>query len=73
MKDAVVLIFANKQDLPGALSLQQISDRLEIPTIQATGRHCAIFSSSAWEAPETINQGFDWVVADIGKRVYVLE
>jgi hypothetical protein len=50
-----------------------LSEHLEISKIQATGRHCAIFSCSAWEAPETIEAGFTWVVTDIAKRVYVLE
>jgi ADP-ribosylation factor-like protein 2 len=70
---ASLLILANKQDLDGACNLQQISEHLEISSIQATGRHCAIFACSAWAQPESILAGFNWVVGDIGKRVYVLE
>ena len=70
---ASLLIFANKQDIPGACSLQEISKNLDLPSIQATGRHCAIFACSAWKSPETVQAGFDWVVKDIGTRVYVLD
>ena len=70
---ASLLVFANKQDMPGACTLQEISEHLEISSIQATGRHCAIFACSAWESLESVQAGFSWAVSDIAKRVYVLE
>ncbi len=33
LKDAVVLVFANKQDLPNALSVSQVGDQLGLPQI----------------------------------------
>ncbi|KNC85773.1 hypothetical protein SARC_02038 [Sphaeroforma arctica JP610] len=34
MKDAMVLVFANKQDVPGAMKPQEISERLGLPVIR---------------------------------------
>jgi ADP-ribosylation factor-like protein 2 len=68
---ASLLILANKQDLDGALSAAEIADALELHKIQATGRHCAVFPCSAWEADKSsVNGGIEWLVADIAARVY---
>jgi ADP-ribosylation factor protein 1 len=34
LKDAVLLVFANKQDLPGALTCPEITDKLGLHTIR---------------------------------------
>ena len=67
---ASLLILANKQDLPGALTAKEIADILEMEKIQATGRHCAVFPCSAWTAKESIEKAMDWLVTDIAARVY---
>ena len=70
---ASLLIFANKQDIPGVASVSEIADILELSKIQETGRHCAIFACSAYESKDSIERGIAWIVGDIGKRVYVLQ
>ncbi len=67
---ATLLVMANKQDLPGALSVSEISDILGVDRI-AKNRHCAIFPSSAYE-PESVSNGVNWIVEDIGSRIYTL-
>ena len=67
---ASLLIFANKQDLDGALSAKEIAETLELEKIQATGRHCAVFPCSAWSDKDSIAQGLSWLVSDIASRVY---
>ena len=69
---ASLLVFANKQDLPGALSIYEISEFLQISDIQKGGRHCQVVSCSAWEDQGGVENGFQWIVADIASRVYVL-
>ena len=34
LKDAVVLVFANKQDLPGAMTTPEVTDKLGLHTIR---------------------------------------
>ncbi len=34
LKDAIILVMANKQDLPNALTVEEVSERLEIQNIK---------------------------------------
>jgi ADP-ribosylation factor-like protein 1 len=45
LKDAALIVFANKQDLPNALSCEQIADRLGLASLKS--RQWAIFKTSA--------------------------
>jgi hypothetical protein len=45
LKDALILVYANKQDLPGALSEAQISESLGLHDVKS--RPWAIFKTSA--------------------------
>ncbi|KEI40588.1 uncharacterized protein L969DRAFT_93132 [Mixia osmundae IAM 14324] len=64
---ASILIFANKQDLSGALSCNEISQILDLDTIK---RHdWRIQPCSALKA-ENLTAGFDWAVRTVSKRVY---
>ncbi|KAM7267798.1 hypothetical protein ACFE04_009964 [Oxalis oulophora] len=58
LKGAVVLIFANKQDLPGALDDAAITEALELHKIKS--RQWSIFKTSAIKG-EGIFEGFDWL------------
>ncbi|RXH70881.1 hypothetical protein DVH24_015503 [Malus domestica] len=57
LKGAVVLIFANKQDLPGALDDAAITEALEFHKIK--NRQWAIFKTSAIKG-EGLFEGLDW-------------
>lgn len=66
LKDVVLLIFANKQDLPNAMKLNEISDKLNLNVlcskhswfIQAT---CAIHGCGLYE-------GLDWLSTELNKK-----
>ncbi|KAJ0583607.1 putative small GTPase superfamily, ARF/SAR type, P-loop containing nucleoside triphosphate hydrolase [Helianthus annuus] len=57
LKGAVVLIFANKQDLPGALDDAAVTESLELHKIK--NRQWSIFKTSAIKG-EGLFEGLDW-------------
>ncbi|EIE20557.1 ARF/SAR superfamily [Coccomyxa subellipsoidea C-169] len=63
---ATLLILANKQDLPGALSAAEIKDVLELKA--AGTRHWRILGCSAVTGAGLLT-GFDWVLSDIQGRI----
>ena len=85
---ASLLIWANKQDLEGSLSMAEIAKalRLRIPTEQNDSssidmpndgfgndldRHWSIQACSAMTG-EGLLEGMDWLVKDIGERIFML-
>jgi len=68
---ASLLIFANKQDLGGALSVQEISEVLNLDGDDISGRHWTIFGCSAVTG-EGLENGVDWVVTDIASRIFMM-
>jgi len=58
LADAVVLVYANKQDLPGALSDAQITEGLGLAEIK--DRQWAIFKTSAIKG-EGLWEGMEWL------------
>lgn len=66
---ATLLVFANKQDVDGALTIDEISKVIRIDLIG--NRNCKIVACSA-RAGTGCQEGFEWIVQDIGQRVYLL-
>lgn len=66
-----LLIFANKQDLGGALSLEAISESLGLLDEDISGRHFTICACSAMTG-EGLEKGINWLVNDISSRVFVM-
>jgi len=60
LKDAALIVFANKQDLPNALSCEQIADRLGLASLKS--RQWAIFKTSAVKG-DGLFEGLDWLCA----------
>ena len=58
LADAVILVYANKQDLPGALSDAQITEGLGLAEIK--DRQWAIFKTSAIKG-EGLWEGMEWL------------
>ncbi|XBI38131.1 hypothetical protein VPH35_123255 [Triticum aestivum] len=58
LKGAVVLVYANKQDLPGALNDAAITESLELHKIKS--RQWAIFKTSAIKG-EGLFEGLNWL------------
>jgi len=65
------LIFANKQDLGGALSPERISEILGLNDDDISGRHWTIFGCSAMTG-EGLAAGVDWIVRDIASRIFIM-
>ncbi|KUF83559.1 ADP-ribosylation factor protein 2 [Phytophthora nicotianae] len=69
---ATLLIFANKQDLPGALSSAEIADALGLRSAQFSTRHWSIISCSAVTGDGLVD-GIDWLVGDVASRIFLME
>lgn len=65
LKNCPVLVFANKQDLPTALTLAEISNLLGLSNIK--NRQWAIFKSSATKG-FGLEEGLDWLSNAIRKE-----
>uniref|UniRef100_A0A8D0PYE0 ADP-ribosylation factor-like protein 2 n=1 Tax=Sus scrofa TaxID=9823 RepID=A0A8D0PYE0_PIG len=67
---ATLLIFANKQDLPGALSSKAIREALELDSIRS--HHWCIQGCSAVTG-ENLLPGIDWLLDDISSRIFMAD
>ncbi|KAI7854658.1 ADP-ribosylation factor family-domain-containing protein [Circinella umbellata] len=59
LKDAALLVFANKQDMEGALSAAEVADALGLSTLK--NRQYSIYKTSAIKG-EGLTDGLDWLV-----------
>lgn len=70
---ASVLILANKQDIDGSLSSEEIEQALQLsenkPIFQ--NRHWSIRPCSAFSG-RGLAEGIEWIVTDISERIYML-
>ncbi|GCC21891.1 ADP-ribosylation factor 4 [Chiloscyllium punctatum] len=64
LKGAVVLVFANKQDLPNAFTISEVTEKLGLQSLPNTTWHvqatCAIQGSGLCE-------GLDWLSSELSK------
>ena len=65
---ATLLVFANKQDLPGALSVEEIKNTLQLDNIKT--HHWQIVNCSAVTG-ENLLSGMDWLLQDISARIFM--
>nr|CAH7738610.1 unnamed protein product [Callosobruchus chinensis] len=70
LSGATLLIFANKQDLPGACNKEELRDILELDAIKT--HHWKIISCSAVTG-ENLLEGMDWIIDDIAARIFTLD
>lgn len=66
---ASLVVFANKQDVPDSISTERIADILRLDRIG--NRHCRVVACSAMTG-EGLRDGFDWIVDDVGGRIFLL-
>ena len=66
---ATLLIFCNKQDIPGALNMEEIKEFLQLDDIST--RHWGIIPCSAVTG-EGLIEGIDWIVKDIASRIFMM-
>ncbi|KIO20999.1 hypothetical protein M407DRAFT_245629 [Tulasnella calospora MUT 4182] len=64
---ASLLVYANKQDLEGAMSAAEIRDALDLNAL--TTHHWKILSCSAVLGTNLV-EGLDWVVNEVAGRIY---
>jgi ADP-ribosylation factor 1/2 len=66
LRDAVLLLYANKQDLPGALSVSKISERLNLH------QHCRnrpwFIQGCCATTGDGLYEGLDWLHAALKNR-----
>ncbi|XP_066926881.1 ADP-ribosylation factor-like protein 2 [Clytia hemisphaerica] len=67
---ATLLVFANKQDLPGALKADEIAKVLELNEIKT--HHWQILGCSAVTG-EKLLDGVDWLIGDIASRIFTMD
>lgn len=68
-----VLVYANKQDVDGAFSVEKIAQVLDIANMndQFKDRHWKVQDCSAVTG-EGLTAGMDWMVDDISSRIFML-
>ncbi|KAL3332077.1 hypothetical protein AABB24_032605 [Solanum stoloniferum] len=71
LSGASLLIFANKQDIQGALSPDEIAKVLDLEAMD-NSRHWRIVGCSAYTG-DGLLEGFDWLVQDVASRIYMLD
>ncbi|GJT28497.1 ADP-ribosylation factor 2, partial [Tanacetum coccineum] len=65
LRDAVLLVFANKQDLPNAMNAAEITDKLGLQSLRQ--RHWYIQSTCATSG-EGLYEGLDWLSNNIANK-----
>ncbi|CAL1527522.1 unnamed protein product [Lymnaea stagnalis] len=70
LSGATLLVFANKQDLPGSLTAREIREALDLDSIKT--HHWLIQDCSAVTGANLLN-GMDWVVNDIASRIFTMD
>jgi ADP-ribosylation factor-like protein 2 len=69
---ATLLVFANKQDLEGALTADEIAEALGLRDEIFAKRHWAIRPCSAVTGDGLV-EGMDWMIRDIASRIFLGE
>mmetsp|Transcript_12634 Transcript_12634/g.44239 ORF Transcript_12634/g.44239 Transcript_12634/m.44239 type:complete len:187 (-) Transcript_12634:53-613(-) len=69
---ASLMIFANKQDLAGALTSAEIAEALELGSEAFSTRHWSLQPCSAVTG-DGLMEGMDWMVTDIASRIFIAE
>ena len=65
LKDAVILVFANKQDLPGCMTTPEVTDKLGLHTIR--GRTWFIQATCA-PSGDGLYEGLDWLSKHVASK-----
>ena len=69
---ASLLVFANKQDIEGALTSEQIRLELGLDQLSASKRHWRIEACSAFTGAG-LAAGVEWIVNDISSRIFMYD
>ena len=69
LSGATLLVFCNKQDINGALTVEEIKNILQLDII--TSRHWIIMPCSAING-NGLENGLKWLIDDISSRIFML-
>ena len=67
LRDAVLLVMCNKQDLPNAMSVAEVSDKLKLNTMK--GRRWYIQASCATSG-DGLYEGLDWLSNELKEQAW---
>ncbi|KAL3874776.1 hypothetical protein ACJMK2_037746 [Sinanodonta woodiana] len=67
---ATLLVFANKQDISGALTSEAIKEAMDLENIQT--HHWLIIGCSAVTG-QNLLEGIDWIIDDIASRIFTMD
>lgn len=65
LREAILLVFANKQDLPNAMNAAQITDKLGLHTLRCRQWHIQATCASSGEG---LYDGLDWLANQLKKK-----
>jgi signal recognition particle receptor subunit beta len=65
LNNAVILVFANKQDLPHALTAAEVANGLEIEKITTHPTHVQPACATTGDG---LDEGFDWMASLLGQK-----
>ena len=65
MRHATILVFANKQDLPRAMTSAEITEKLGL---QSLTRHKWTVQACCATTGDGLFEGLDWLAAELSKR-----
>merc|ERR1712156_1133753 len=68
LRDAGLLVFANKQDLPNAMSAAEMTDKLGLHGLRPSYRQWYIQACCATTG-DGLYEGLDWLSATLVKRI----
>uniref|UniRef100_UPI0039800055 ADP-ribosylation factor-like protein n=1 Tax=Salmonella sp. s51228 TaxID=3159652 RepID=UPI0039800055 len=71
LKDAVLLVFANKQDLPTALTAAEITDKLGLISTARSGAQATrewYIQSTCATSGDGLYEGMDWLAQKLKNR-----
>lgn len=67
LRDSILLIYANKQDLPNAIKPQELIDRLQLNVISDRAWHV---QGSCSTNGDGLFEGLDWLVKEIDSKFF---
>jgi len=65
LRDAILLVFANKQDLPNALSVADVTEKLKLNTIRNRAWYIQATCATTGDG---LYEGLDWLSNTLSKR-----
>ncbi|KAG1761341.1 ADP-ribosylation factor 1 [Suillus occidentalis] len=65
LKDSLLLVLANKQDMPGAMSASELTDKLELRTFRQRTWYIQCTCATSGEG---LYEGLEWLATNLQKR-----